>query len=302
MQLSILICTFNRCEILEQCLEHIEGMDCAFTDYEVLVIDNASTDKTALIVQRFAEKKGSKISYYFEERQGLSVARNSGLDQAKGEWICYIDDDMMLSKSFLSGFVNTVKNADFDSYGGRYTALWLTEKPSWLDADFGDFQQEKAGVEAMGDRFAHGCLMLFQRSILVDIGGFNIDLGMNGETVAYSEDSEIQFRLREAGYTSGFSSYLNGQHVISPHKFEVNWHLKSIYAMARDRMGDSNHRERLVSILFHLLKRILLFFPRALYGLIKIRSKRYYQENLFLDVGKPILASVGQLVGWWKYR
>ena len=85
--LSIIIPTFNRCELLNRALISVYNQ--TFSDYEVIVIDDGSTDGTAEMLQ----KKFTGIRYIFQPNNGVSTARNKGLELAKGDWIAFLDSD-----------------------------------------------------------------------------------------------------------------------------------------------------------------------------------------------------------------
>jgi glycosyltransferase involved in cell wall biosynthesis len=85
--LSIIIPTFNRCELLNRALNSVYKQ--TYSDYEVIVIDDGSTDDTAEMLQ----KNFTGIRYVFQPNNGVSAARNKGLELAKGCWIAFLDSD-----------------------------------------------------------------------------------------------------------------------------------------------------------------------------------------------------------------
>ena len=85
--LSIIIPTFNRCELLYRALNSVFKQ--TYSDYEVIVIDDGSTDDTAEMLQ----KNFTQVRYVFQSNKGVSAARNKGLELAKGRWIAFLDSD-----------------------------------------------------------------------------------------------------------------------------------------------------------------------------------------------------------------
>ncbi|MCF6250977.1 MAG: glycosyltransferase family 2 protein [Methylococcaceae bacterium] len=84
---SIIIPTFNRSKLLKRALESIYKQ--SYSEYEIIVIDDGSTDKTAeMISALFAD-----VNYIYQSNSGVSAARNKGLEQAKGEWLAFLDSD-----------------------------------------------------------------------------------------------------------------------------------------------------------------------------------------------------------------
>jgi len=89
-KVSVVIPTYNRAEKVRKSVESVLGQ--SFTDLEVIVVDDGSSDETGQALQRAL---GDRIRYYFQPNQGVSVARNKGIEEAKGEWIAFLDSDDM---------------------------------------------------------------------------------------------------------------------------------------------------------------------------------------------------------------
>jgi len=87
---SIILATLNRSYFLARAIESVIAQ--TMVDWELLVVDNGSTDGTEKLIREF-KKKDPRIRYLLEAERGISCARNSGIQEAKGEWIAFIDDD-----------------------------------------------------------------------------------------------------------------------------------------------------------------------------------------------------------------
>jgi glycosyltransferase involved in cell wall biosynthesis len=94
LDLSVVICTYNRSSLLVRALESLEFQEPADLAYEVLVVDNNSSDDTRNVAQHFVEKRPPRFRYIFEPKQGLSYARNAGIANARAEDIAFTDDDV----------------------------------------------------------------------------------------------------------------------------------------------------------------------------------------------------------------
>src|SRR3990167_8199705 len=84
-----------------------------YTNYEVIVIDDAGKDNTEQIVSNYAHKNKNVRYIKFTINKGLSFARNYGIQQAKGEYIVCLDDDNELRPKFLERTVKVI--GDFDA-------------------------------------------------------------------------------------------------------------------------------------------------------------------------------------------
>jgi glycosyltransferase involved in cell wall biosynthesis len=102
MQLSVVICTWNRAEKLRLALESVDR--CTVppgTDWEILLIDNNSTDDTKAVCQGFVEKRPGRFRYLLEKRQGKSFALNTAIANARGAIIAFTDDDITVDSGWL---------------------------------------------------------------------------------------------------------------------------------------------------------------------------------------------------------
>ena len=85
---SIIIPTHNRAKFLKIAVESVLSQ--TFTDYELIIIDDGSTDKTQQMLAGFKDKR---ISYAYQAHQGVTKARNNGIRESAGEFICFLDSD-----------------------------------------------------------------------------------------------------------------------------------------------------------------------------------------------------------------
>ena len=108
---SVLICTYNRAELLAQTLEALARATapdaCAV---EIVVVDNNSTDDTAAIVRRAAALGPRPVQYVHERQQGKSFALNAGLLVSQGDIIALTDDDVLPSADWLVRIISNFRN------------------------------------------------------------------------------------------------------------------------------------------------------------------------------------------------
>ena len=101
MELSVIVCTYNREDIIRDCLDALVNQDVEDGLFEVLVIDNNSSDRTQQVVTKYT-RLHPNFHLFFEGSQGLSYARNLGLKESKADYVAYIDDDAI----FISLLIN----------------------------------------------------------------------------------------------------------------------------------------------------------------------------------------------------
>ena len=87
---SVIICTFNRANLLERALNSLLMQ--TYSDWEVILIDDGSSDNTKEVVKPYLEKF-MNFSYFYQENKGIAEARNFGLSIAKGQYCTFLDSD-----------------------------------------------------------------------------------------------------------------------------------------------------------------------------------------------------------------
>jgi len=95
---SIIIPAYNADKYISETINSVLSQ--SYADWELIIVDDGSTDKTAEIVKQFC-KKDNRIKYYYQKNSGVSVARNFGLNKAKGEYISFLDADDIWLNDFL---------------------------------------------------------------------------------------------------------------------------------------------------------------------------------------------------------
>ena len=110
--------SYNNGKYIGRCVESVLSQSYSFL--EVLVVDDGSTDNTLSLMNDY--KKDSRFKLISKENGGLSSVRQRGLDEAKGDYICFIDADDYLAHSYLEKHVDNLlrTNADISVCSTRF--------------------------------------------------------------------------------------------------------------------------------------------------------------------------------------
>lgn len=108
-KISIIVPVYNSKKYIKECLDSIINQ--TYRNFEVIVIDDGSTDNSSLIIEDYANKN-ENIQCIHKKNEGVSVARNMGIDIAKGEYIVFVDSDDCISKYYIECLVYLIKNSD----------------------------------------------------------------------------------------------------------------------------------------------------------------------------------------------
>ncbi len=127
--ISVIIPMYNSAAVIKRCLTSV--MRQSFRDTEIIVIDDGSTDHGADVVLELASKD-DRIRYIRQENGGVSRARNRGLDEAKGEWICFIDSDDAIEEDYLSSMYDCIQETACDIVMCGFRAVSGNRSSNWL--------------------------------------------------------------------------------------------------------------------------------------------------------------------------
>ncbi len=106
---SVIIPIYNVQDYLAECLESVIHQ--TYTHLEIILINDGSSDASGEIARDFA-KRDSRIIYFEQENKGQSVARNIGLDNANGAYICFMDSDDWIDKEYINELVTHLDKSD----------------------------------------------------------------------------------------------------------------------------------------------------------------------------------------------
>lgn len=110
---SIVLPTYNRAAMLAEGLQSIAEQ--AFTDWELIVVDDGSTDRNRDVVEEFRRRVSQPVKYIYQVNQGPGVARQRALDESRGEFIAFMDSDDPWLPHHLCVSVDALKaNPDVD--------------------------------------------------------------------------------------------------------------------------------------------------------------------------------------------
>jgi len=125
MEISIIIPTHNRASILDTSLTKIFSSNFPKNKYEVIVVNDASTDSTEEICNKWS--KTENLVYIKQKKAGQGVARNKGIEIAKGNIILFGQDDIFVTKNFLQEHLKTHQKHPEKNYGCLGLILWDPE-------------------------------------------------------------------------------------------------------------------------------------------------------------------------------
>lgn len=152
-ELSIIVPIYKVEKYLDECIRSILGQ--TFTDLELILVDDGSPDACPQMCDAAAEQD-SRVRVIHQKNGGLSAARNTGIEAARGNWLGFVDSDDFVAPDFYEKLYNAAVNADADcavcsvqlthedgsrmdtppqwkTYGGGYTGKEILKTITWQD-------------------------------------------------------------------------------------------------------------------------------------------------------------------------
>lgn len=306
MQISLIVCTYNRSKILKISLTSLCNLELPEdTKLEVLVVDNNSNDQTKAEAQDFISSLNQlrdKIigKYIFEKKQGLSFARNTGYANSIGDYIAYIDDECILPKQWLQEAVKIINNAKPAFLGGPYFGKYIPGLNSnWYKESFGDsyILQHDLSNGPMKNNYLSGGNIFIRRDVFEKIGVFDPNLGMSGYKINYGEEQDLQkrFLTKYPDEVNWYDNKLFVWHMIRGEKMRLSFLIKD--ALIRGKSSAASKSTTRIKLLlspflflFFVLKAIFSALGKGLKSLI-LREHFFtllyedYENGTWRDIG-----------------
>jgi glycosyltransferase involved in cell wall biosynthesis len=207
VDVSVILCTYNRSESLAKALESIAASAVPETvAWEVLVVDNNSKDGTRAVAEDFSARYPGRFRYLFEPRQGKSYALNGAIRESRGRVLAFVDDDVIVEPAWLHNLTSVLFDGQWSGSGGRILPPPGYAPPRWLalsgPRNLGMVlcAQFDLGLEAAELTVApFGTNMAFRKEMFDLYGDFRTDLGPRPDSEIRNEDIEFAGRLLSGG-------------------------------------------------------------------------------------------------------
>jgi glycosyltransferase involved in cell wall biosynthesis len=217
---AIVICTYNRPELLMSTLKSAINLDFDPDQFEIIVIDNGNDEQSQEVFASINRESHCQMVYAREEKLGLSYARNKGVSIARGDIVAFLDDDEIVPANWLKELIKPYgTDKRIGGVGGKIIPVFPDNiYPSWYSkeiqgffggVDHGEHIHEVAPLEYIG-----GGNMSFRRQLIIEAGLFNVRLGIVGQSSYSGEENELAGRIRNKGFKVLFNPNAITYHLI----------------------------------------------------------------------------------------
>ncbi len=141
-RISVIIPIYNTEQFLKECVGSV--LDQSYQDLEIILVDDGSTDLSGMICDQYASRDG-RIKVIHQKNEGLSVARNTGVKLASGEYLCFVDSDDRVAPDYIKKLLKNailysadVSYCDFliwDGSSGNCLDYAVEDEPFCMGAD-----------------------------------------------------------------------------------------------------------------------------------------------------------------------
>lgn len=279
MILSIIICSYNRANYISDCLNSLYSQTAGLDQYEVIMVDNNSTDQTLNVYQEWKGlHKNGQFTLISELQQGASFARNSGAAIAKGDWLCFIDDDAIATSNFVEKILLHIKNKpDVVGFGGRIIPKYIPSEPNWMSyyvsSLVGNFDYAPTACKFENGKYPLESNMIVKKIIYDQIGGFNVHLpGVVGALRIGGEGKELFYKIIKLGHAIYYDPTICIHHVVEVKKLSSEYMYRVASGIGRGekrRTLDISQKAYFLKIMEYLFKlgaSVILGFKYALQG------------------------------------
>lgn len=196
-KVTIGMCVKNAESTIKEAIESILIQDYPHKLMELVVVDGCSQDNTLRIIKNRLKEVDIPVRY-FSEDEGIALARQIVVDNATGEYIVWVDGDMIIREDFISKHVEFMEQHPHVGIAkGRYEARINDKKNASLPAKLEDIEflletayEGKSCTKSLG---ASGCI--YRVKAIRQIGGFDPQIKHGGE------DTDVEIRIRERGWS-----------------------------------------------------------------------------------------------------
>jgi len=194
--ISVVICayTLDRLEVMGEAIASL-GAQTLPPHEVVLVVDHAPE----LLEEARRLWPDLKIVAN-REQQGLSGARNTGVAEASGEVVAFLDDDAIAAPDWLTHLAAAYADPGVLGAGGSVHPRWVEQRPGWFPPEFDwvvGCTHSGMPREPEPVRNLVGANMSFRRAPLVEVGGFSHDLGRVGTLPVGCEETDLSIRVHQ---------------------------------------------------------------------------------------------------------
>lgn len=220
---SVIVPVYNRIDEVDDLLKSLA--DQTMKDFEVIIVEDGSTQPCREVVEKYVENVD--VSYFYKDNEGRSIARNYGIERAKGTYFIFFDSDCVIPHDYFDILDKALTTDPLDCFGGpdaAHDSFTDTQKAiSFAMTSFLTTGGIRGGKIQMEKFVPRSFNMGYSREVYEHVGGFR---------EMFSEDIDMSTRIRQAGFSIGLI-----RHAAVYHKRRIDfrkfWRQVHVFGMSR---------------------------------------------------------------------
>lgn len=233
-KISIIIPLYNTEKYISECI--ISILNQTYKNLEIIIVNDGSTDNSEKRCLEF-QKKDQRIKYIYQDNAGVTVARKTGVENATGEWISFVDADDILSSYAIQTLIEKSKGQDIvigDIKPFYNTTENISYTPKSKKFVFNKNQYIKVLLSSTRFRIHGPCAKIYKKELFddktFDIPNFirrgedfimNVRLGLKANSICYSKTIIYLYRQHNSSTIHTFKTsweyeYLFLSHLLKP--------------------------------------------------------------------------------------
>lgn len=221
---SVIVPVYNRVDEVRDLMRSLSEQ--TFTDFEVIIVEDGSTQPCREAVEEFAGKVDTQ--YYHKPNEGRSIARNYGIERARGQYLVFFDSDCVIPSGYFQALSTRLKHEYTDCFGGpdaaheSFSTLQKAINFSMTSLlTTGGIRGGKINLEKFVPRSFN---MGYSRSVWEAVGGFR---------EMFSEDIDMSTRIRREGFSI---QLINEAYVYHKRRTSLKKFCRQVYVFGMSRV------------------------------------------------------------------
>lgn len=255
---SVCIATYKRSQLLRKLLDSILGQNLPDNiKLQVIVVDNDMAKSAEHILKEYENRDNIEFEYFVQPEKNISLTRNVAVDNSKGEYLLFIDDDEEADKNWIVKHLKGINKYNADGVFGPVFPLFHKQIPGWMkECNFFTKEYPPTGDTAVFPRT--GNCIIKAELIKSEPGPFDPTYGITG-----GEDSHLFTRLKRKGANFIFSKEAIVTEFIPPERTTMRWLIKKSF-----QTGNTATRRMIENANNKLLRKVELFFRAIVFEII----------------------------------
>jgi len=286
---------------LENLIKCIAGSNLPPEIVEYIVVDNKCTDNTEQTVISY-QKLFTNIEFIYvcEKNQGCNYARNTGLHISKGDYIIFLDDDVVFNKDFFINYINAFRAyPDYEIFGGKIIlpkpnfALphWLVTEGKYLrpmiliNLDKGSENK----IQPLDNDYPVSLNMAIKRSAFEKCGFFKTDLGLSGKKLLPGADYELFKRFSKQIHSWIYVADASVEHSMKQCQAHKSYFRRRLFGVGRVsyRLNSFDAKKKLFGLPLYVVESALKNMVLWIKYLIKNKPVEsfFYETEMIQYIG-----------------